>query len=232
MQRRLILCSLVQAGVWPGVLAGTSFSAHAASFTSKEATQALRTALERGAQQAVAQLGRADGFLGNEKVRIALPSVLSDAAPLLKAVGRGKQLDELVVAMNRAAEQAVPMALPLLKSAIKSMSVTDAQNILQGGDTSVTTFFEGKTRTPLAGQFLPVVSKVVDRLSLAKRYNDLAGKAAGMGLLKGEQANVQQYVTGRALDGLFLMIGEQERAIRQDPIGTGSAILKKVFGSL
>jgi hypothetical protein len=134
--------------------------------------------------------------------------------------------------MNRAAEQAVPLALPLLKSAIKSMSVSDAQQILSGGDTSVTEFFAGKTREPLSVQFLPIVSKATERLSLTKRYNELAGKAAGMGLLKGDQANVQQYVTGKALDGLFLMIGEQEKKIRQDPVGTGSAILKKVFGSL
>jgi len=237
MQRRLVLCSGLNAlGVGVGVgLVGSSLIAQPAwalNFSSGEATQALRAALERGSQLAVAQLGTADGFLGNEKVRIPLPSVLEDIAPMLKTFGKGKQLDELVTAMNRAAEQAVPMALPLLRSAIKGMSVGDAQQIIQGSDTSVTSFFEGKTREPLTGQFLPVVSKVVDRLSLAKRYNDVAAKASKMGLLKGEQANVQQYVTGKALDGLFLIIGEQERAIRQDPVGTGSAILKKVFGSL
>ncbi len=230
MQRRIVLCSGLNA---LGFLAlSQPRSVWALSFSSGEATQALRTALERGSQAAVAQLGKTDGFLGNEKVRIALPDVLEQARPLLKALGRGKQIDELVASMNRAAEQAVPMALPLLKSAIKSMSVQDAQQIIQGGDSSVTAFFEGKTREPLTGQFLPVVSKVIDRLALAKRYNDVAGKAASMGLMQGDQASVQQYVTGKALDGLFLIIGEQERAIRQDPIGTGSAILKKVFGSL
>lgn len=204
----------------------------AVGFTSSEGTQALRTALEKGAQVAVSELGRVDGFLGNDKVRIPLPSVLEDAAPLLKTLGRGRQLEELQTTMNRAAEQAVPLALPLLRSAIKSMSVTDAQRILSGGDTSVTEFFSGKTREPLGVQFLPIVSKATERLSLTKRYNELAGKAAGMGLIKGDQANVQQYVTGKALDGLFYMIGEQEKKIRQDPVGTGSAILKKVFGSL
>lgn len=228
LQRRLVLSSLVGAGAWsvaPGVWS-------ASLFTQSEGTQALRTALERGAKAAVAQLGKPDGFLGNEKVRIHLPSVLEDAAPLLKGMGKGRQLDELVTTMNRAAEQAVPLALPLLRSAIKSMSVTDAQRILTGGDTSVTQFFADKTRSPLADQFLPIVTKVTNRLSLAKRYNAVAGKAAGMGLLKGEQANVEQYVTGKALDGLYLIIGEQEKLIRQDPVGTGSAILKKVFGSL
>jgi Protein of unknown function (DUF4197) len=228
MQRRVLLSSLAGLGGWLALIEST----HAAGFSSAEATQALRTALDKGAQAAVSQLGRTDGFWSNDKVRIALPGPLEDMAPLLKGLGKGKQLDELRTAMNRAAEQAVPMALPMLRSAIKSMSVSDAQGILTGGDTSVTQFFEGKTRDPLTKQFLPAVSKVTDKLSLTKRYNDLAGKAAGMGLVKGDQANVQQYVTGRALDGLFLVIGEQERLIRQDPIGTGSAILKKVFGSL
>jgi Protein of unknown function (DUF4197) len=228
MQRRVLLSSLAGLGGWLALIEST----RAAGFSSAEATQALRTALDKGAQAAVSQLGRTDGFWSNDKVRIALPGPLEDMAPLLKGLGKGKQLDELRTAMNRAAEQAVPMALPMLRSAIKSMSVSDAQGILTGGDTSVTQFFAGKTRDPLTKQFLPAVSKVTDKLSLTKRYNDLAGKAAGMGLVKGDQANVQQYVTGRALDGLFLVIGEQERLIRQDPIGTGSAILKKVFGSL
>lgn len=228
VQRRQVLSLVAGLGAWQCGPQAWS----AGLFSQAEGSKALRTALERGAQAAVSQLGQADGFLGNPKVRIALPGVLQDAAPLLKSLGRGKQLDELVTSMNRAAEQAVPMALPLLKSAIKSMSVGDAQQILTGGDTSVTQFFEGKTRAPLGDKFLPIVTKVTERLSLAKRYNDLAGKAAGLGLIKGDQANVQQYVTGKALDGLFLVIGEQERLIRQDPVGTGSAILKKVFGSI
>lgn len=228
MQRRIVLSSVVAWGAW----FITPWARAAVGFSSTEGTQALRVALEKGAQAAVSQLGQVDGFLGNDKVRIPLPSVLENAAPLLKTLGRGKQLEELQTTMNRAAEQAVPLALPLLKSAIKSMSVSDAKQILSGGDTSVTDFFAGKTREPLSVQFLPIVSKATERLSLTKRYNDLAGKASSMGLLKGDQANVQQYVTGKALDGLFLMIGEQEKLIRQDPVGTGSAILKKVFGSL
>lgn len=231
MHRRQLLSSVIAVGgvsLWP-----VGHSAWAASlFSQGEATQALRTALERGANAAVGQLGQFDGFLGNDKVRIPLPGVLEQAAPFLKSFGKGRQVDELVTAMNRAAEQAVPLALPLLRSAIRSMSVQDATRILGGGDTSVTEFFAGKTREPLGVQFLPLVSRVTERLSLTKHYNDLAGRAAKLGLIKGEQANVQQYVTSKALDGLFLVIGEQERQIRQDPIGTGSAILKKVFGSL
>ena len=127
---------------------------------------------------------------------------------------------------------AVPMAKDLLVGAVKSMSVTDAKKILAGGDTSVTGFFAEKTRDPLGVKFLPVVTKATEKVGLAAKYNQVAGKAAGMGLVKKEDANIQQYVTGKTLDGLYFMIGEEEKKIRQDPIGTGSAILKKVFGAI
>jgi hypothetical protein len=209
--------------------------AHALSLndlTNTEASQGLKTALEKGATAAVALLGKTDGFLGNPKVRIPLPGFLQDASKLLKALGRGAQVDELVTSMNRAAEAAVPQAKDMLVNAVKSMSVTDAKNILAGGDTSVTDFFAGKTRAPLTDKFLPVVTKATEKVGLAVKYNAVAGKASGMGLVKKEDANIQQYVTGKSLDGLYLMIGEEEKKIRQDPVGTGSAILKKVFGAM
>jgi phage-related protein len=134
--------------------------------------------------------------------------------------------------MNRAAEAAVPMAKDLLVKAVKTMSVTDAKNILSGGDNSVTKFFADKTREPLSVTFLPIVTKATEKVGLADKYNQVAGKAAGLGLMKKEDANIQQYVTGKSLDGLYLIIGEQEQKIRQDPIGAGSAILGKVFGAL
>jgi hypothetical protein len=211
----------------------TSSSARAASFSQADASGALRAALERGADVAVKQLGKADGFMGNDKIRIPLPEVLEKATPLLRAVGRGHQLDELVSSMNHAAENAVSLALPLLRNAIKGMSVQDARQILSGGEHAVTDFFASKTREPLGAQFLPLVNKAVEKLSLAQRYNELTSKAAGMGLIKGQQAaTVQQHVTGKALDGLYFVIGEEERRIRNDPVGTGSALLKKVFSGL
>ena len=200
--------------------------------TNTEASQGLKTALEKGALAAVDLLGKTDGFLGNEKVRIPLPGFLQDAAQLLKTLGQGKRVDELITSMNRAAEAAVPMAKDLLVSAVKSMSVTDAKKILSGGDTSVTGFFVEKTREPLGVKFLPVVTKAIEKVGMAAKYNAVAAKAAGMGLVKKEDANIEQYVTGKSLDGLFYMIGEEEKKIRQDPIGTGSAVLKKVFGAL
>lgn len=200
--------------------------------TDKDATAGLKTALEKGALAAVGLLGKTDGFLGNPKVRIPLPGYLEDAADLLRKLGQSKRVDELVTSMNRAAEAAVPMGKNLLVGAVKNMSVDDAKKILGGGDNSVTQFFAEKTREPLGVQFLPVVTKATEKVGLAEKYNKVAGKAAGLGLVKKEDANIQQYVTGKALDGLYTIIGDEERKIRQDPIGTGSAILKKVFGAL
>ena len=197
-----------------------------------EAGSGLKTALEKGVVAAVALLGTPDGFLGNPKVRIGLPGVLEDASKLLKNFGQGRRIDELVTAINRAAESAVPMGKDLLVGAVRSMNVNDAKNILTGGDTSVTTFFAGKTRAPLGIKFLPVVNQATEKVGLVGKYNEFAGKAASFGLVKKEDANLGQYVTGRTLDGLYLMIGEEEKKIRRDPVGSGSTILQKVFGAL
>ena len=218
--------------LWPALLPLLPLwpAAAWAEVNEREAASGVRAALERGALAAVALLGKTDGFLGDPRVRIPLPGFLHDAAKLLKALGQGHKVDELITAMNRAAEAAVPAAKPLFVSTVKAMSVQDALKVVRGGDTSVTDYFAGKTRLPLGDKFLPIVTQATEKVSLAERYNAVAGKAAGMGLVKGDDANVQKYVTHRALDGLFLMIGEEEKKIRADPVKTGSAILKKVFG--
>lgn len=195
-----------------------------------DAAAGVRAALERGAASAVQLLGAPDGFLGNPKVRIPLPGVLEDAAKLLSKLGQKKKVDELVTAMNRAAEAAMPEAKAVLVDTVRKISVEDALAIVRGGQTSVTDFFARKTREPLTGRFLPIVTRATQKVKLAERYNDFAGKAAGLGLLKPDSANLQQHVTAKALDGLYLMIGEEEQRIRADPVKTGSAILRKVFG--
>jgi hypothetical protein len=181
---------------------------------------------------AVGLLGRTDGFLSNLKVRIPLPGYLDDAAKLMRTLGQGRRVDELETAMNRAAEAAVPQGKEVLLQAVRSMTVTDAKQILTGGETSVTDFFATKTREPLSGRFLPIVTQATERVALAQKYNDFAGRASRYGLLKPQDANLQHYVTGKTLDALYLVIGEEERKIRQDPVGTGSQILQKVFGAL
>jgi len=223
---------------WPALAVLLGLSAEPAQALSlvdlsqADASKGLKAALEQGAKAAVSQLGQPDGFLGNEKVRIPLPGYLHDAASLLRTLGQGQRLDELVMAMNRAAEAAVPLARDLLLDAVRRMSVADAKQILAGGETSATNFFAAKTRGPLGQQFLPVVSRSTEKVGLASTYNQLAGKAAELGLLKRDEASIQQYVTGKALDGLYLVIGEEERKIRRDPVGTGSALLGRVFGAL
>ena len=217
------------------LLLAAARQAHALSLgdlSGADASNGLKAALGQGAQAAVALLGRTDGFLGNPKVRIPLPGHLDDAAQLLRKFGQGKRIDELVTTINRAAEAAVPMGKDLLVSAVQNMTVTDAKNILTGGDTSVTAFFAEKTRLPLGERFLPVVTRAPEKVGLAQRYNAFAGKAAGFGLLRNEDANLEQYVTGKTLDGLYLVIGEEEKKIRQNPAGAGSAIVRKVFGAL
>ena len=233
MQRR----NFNQAGVTAlGLLIVASYrQAHAlslADLSNADASNGLKTALEKGVLAAVALLGKTDGFLGNPKVRIPLPGYLEDASKLLRNFGLGERIDELTTSINRAAEAAVPLGKDLLVSAVRSMNVLDAKNILSGGENSVTSFFADKTRAPLSVKFLPVVTQATANVGLVNKYNEFAGKAAGFGLIKKEDANIQQYVTGKSLDGLYLMIGEEERKIRQDPVGTGSAILQKVFGAL
>ncbi|HET7793745.1 MAG TPA: DUF4197 domain-containing protein [Rhizobacter sp.] len=227
MQRRKftsVVLSVAGLGAWGRVFA--------AGLTETDAATGIRAALEKGAVAAVGLLGKPDGFLGNPKVRIPLPGALNDAAKLLRATGQQKRIDDLELAMNRAAEAAVPEAQALLVNAVKSMSVEDAKQVITGGDNSVTTFFANKTREPLAAKFLPIVTRETEKVALVDKYNAVAGKAAGFGFIKKQDANVQSYVTEKALDGLYLMIGEEEKKIRANPAAAGSAILQKVFGSL
>lgn len=225
MQRRQFTSGvLTLGGLW-------AVSARAAGITESDAALGIRAALERGAIAAVALLGRNGGFLDNPKVKIQLPGYLNEAAKVLKFTGQQRRVDELVMAMNRAAEAAVPEAKALLVNAVRSMSVEDGRQILSGGDNSATRFFSDKTRAPLGVKFLPIVTKATERVSLADKYNKVAGQVASLGLVNKDEANIQNYITGKALDGLFLVIGDEERKIRKDPVGTGSAILKKVFGT-
>jgi hypothetical protein len=226
LRRRLIL-----AGTGALVLPSLARADLLSSLTSSDATAGIRTALQRGAEAAVDLLGKTDGFWGSDRVRIAPPEWLAKAEGLLRMMGRKQELDDLHMSINRAAEQAVPQARPLLVAAVKSMSVQDAKGIVTGGDDAATRYFETKTRTPLGGRFLPIVSKVTGRIGLATQYDSLAQQAQSLGLVKGD-ASIERHVTDKALDGLFLMIGDEERKIRADPAATGSAILKKVFGAL
>jgi hypothetical protein len=231
-RRRLHMLSLVAALTAGSVLPVTSSAQRdLSSITHADASAGVKEALERGSAAAVAALGVHDGFLGNPKVRIPLPDGLKQAQQVMQVIGRQQQFDDLVVSMNRAAEAAIPQARPLLMSAIRAMTVADAKAIIAGGDDSVTRFFRAKTEKSLTAKFLPIVRQTTEKADLARQYNSLAGQAAGFGVVKAEDARIENYVAGRAMSGLFLMIAEQERAFRRDPVGTGSAILRKVFGA-
>lgn len=203
-----------------------------AELSNKDAVAGLKLALDKGSLAAISILGKTDGFLGNDKVRIPLPGYLNDAAGLLRTLGQGQQVDALITAMNRGAEAAVPKAKAMLARAVQNMTVDDAKGILAGGNTAVTDFFASKTRTGLGAEFLPIVTQATQKLGLAAKYNQLAGKGAELGLVRKEDANIERYVTTKALDGLYLMIAEEEKKIRQNPVAYGSSILSKVFGAL
>ena len=197
-----------------------------------DAVGGLKQALNDGSLAAVAKLGVQNGYFGNPQVKIPLPPSLKRAEGAMRALGMRQQADELVLTMNRAAEAAAPEAKQLLVDAVKKMSVQDAKKILTGGDTAGTEYFKRSTSKQMTERFLPIVKKATDRVGLAQQYNSIAGQGAALGLVKEDQATIERYVTQKALDGLYFMIGEQEKAFRKNPLGASSDIVKRVFGAL
>lgn len=200
--------------------------------SNREAVNALKAALEKGARAAVEQLGRENGFYGDARVKIPLPESLARAERTMRRLGMRKYADELVLAMNRAAEAAVPEAKQLFVSSVKKMSVQDAKGILTGGETAGTEYFRRTTSEQLKKRFLPIVRKSTEKVGVAQTYNRYAQQGAALGLIREEHADLDAYVTQKALDGLFFMVAEEERKIRKDPVGAASSIIKKVFGAL
>jgi hypothetical protein len=200
--------------------------------TSREASAALKAALEAGSRAAVASLGRNDGFLGDPRVRIPLPQSLHSAERALRRFGMARHADELILTLNRAAEAAVPQAQQLFVESVRRMSVQDAKGILQGGEGAGTAYFRRSTEQELRKRFLPLVRQATAKVGLARQYNAYAARGAAFGLVKKEQANLDVYVTQKALDGLFLVLAEEEKKLRDDPVGSASGIIRKVFGAL
>jgi len=219
-------------GAWLCTLAAVAAAGALDALSSKDAAGGLRAALSQGVGRAVAQLGANNGFLNDPKVAIPLPSALEKADRALRMIGMSGEADELRVTMNHAAEQAVHEAGPVFEDAVRHMSLTDAKAILTGGDDAGTQYFRRTTSAQLTKKFKPIVSAATAKLSLASKYDQFAGKAAQFGLVSREDANLNDYVTGKALDGLFSRIADEERAIRKDPLGQANALIKKVFGSL
>ena len=202
------------------------------ALSATDATASVKQLLGQGAESAISLLGQTDGFLGNPLVRIQLPAQVQKAAGLLRQFGWGAQVDEVEVAMNRAAEQAVPAGKTVLVNAIQGMSVDDAKAILTGGDTAVTTFFANKTRADLTERFTPIVTQATERVALAQKFDLMAAQAVRYRLLEPQNASLAGYVTNQTVEGLFVMIGQQERRLREDPIGAGTSLLTRVLGGM
>ncbi len=209
----------------------TVSAAGLADISNHDAINGLKEALTRGSHAAVARLGVENGFFGNDRVKIPLPPSLRRLEAVMRSIGMDRHADELVLRMNRAAEAAVPEARNLLVDAAKRMSVQDAKGILTGGEDAATQYFKRTTSEPLAKRFRPIVKKAMEKVKLAEKYDEIAASGAKFGLVKEEDAQLEDYVTRKALDGLFVAIAEEEKKIRRDPAGAASAILRKVFGA-
>jgi len=213
------------------VISASAFAA-LEGISNTDAVGGLRQALNDGSLAAVAKLGVENGYFANPRVKIPLPPALQRIEGALRLAGMRKQADDLVLSMNRAAEAAAAQAKPLLVDAVKKMSVQDARKILTGGDTAGTEYFKRATQSQLTQRYLPIVKQATDRVGLAQQYNSLAGQGVHLGLIQQDQATIEGYVTRKALDGLYFMIGEQEKAFRQNPVGAASDIVRKVFGAI
>lgn len=202
------------------------------NITDAQANTGLKQALIQGANNAVSQLGRNGGFLDNPQVRIPLPPGLQKAEGVMRMLGQGQAFDDLNVAMNRAAEAAVPAARTLLVNAVRNMTLTDAKGILTGGDTAGTEYFRQNSETKLQQTFMPIVSRYTRKLGLAQQYNQLAGQAAQVGLVNQQDASIERYITQKALDGLYLTIANEEKSLRADPVQYTSNIASKYSSNL
>jgi hypothetical protein len=203
-----------------------------ADLSSEDAAGGLRAALSQGIDTAVAQLGKPGGFLNDPKVAIPLPPALDKADRAMRMIGMSGEADSLHATMNHAAENAVAQAKPVFTQALHNMTLSDAKAILTGGDTAGTEYFRRATSAQLTQRFRPIVASATAKLRLAEQYDRVAGKAAQFGLIDSRDANLDDYVTAKALDGLFSRMADEERAIRKNPLGQASSLIRKVFGSL
>ena len=190
----------------------------------------LKEALQVGTENAVRSTGRLDGYFGNPKIKIPMPEKLQTMEKGLRAVGQGDQVDEFVLSMNRAAERAAPEAKAIFWDAIREMSFRDAEKILNGSDTAATEYFRRKTTERLATAFRPIVSDAMNRGGGTRQYKELVGRARYIPFLKTEELDIDDYVVRKGLDGLFYVLGEEERKIRREPAARVTDLLKDVFG--
>ena len=211
-------------GIQKGVGGGSAVS-------ETEIVNGLKEALQIGTGNAVQTVSKVDGYYKNPKIRIPLPDTVQKTEKILRAAGYGSKVDEFELSMNRAAERAAPEAKGLFVDAIKQMNFTDAKKILNGRENEATLYFKDKTSPRLREIGKPIVRKAMGEVGVTKSYQDLEQSARSVPFAGGFTFDLDQYVTDKALDGLFLMVAEEEKKIRQDPVARTTDLLKKVFGS-
>ena len=190
----------------------------------------LKEALSIGTDNAVKNVAQVDGFFGNQVIKILMPEKIQKVADVLKKVGYKKQVDDFVLSMNRAAEKAAPQATSIFVGAIKEMTIEDARKILNGGDTAATEFFKGKTHDKIYSAFKPIISSSVDEVGVTRSYKEMIGKYESLPFMSAESIDLDHYVTTKAMDGLFYMVGQEEKKIRTNPAARVTDLLKTVFG--
>jgi len=204
-----------------------------ANLSSDQISQALKEALGKGLKQAVSSLGHADGFLTNSNVKIPMPEKLQTVDKTLRAVGQGQLADQMITTMNHAAEQAVPIAADVFVNALKNMSVDDAKSILNGPPDAATQYFRRATSVELTAKFSPIVQDAMSKTGATAAYEQVMGKAkSSVPFFNSPSFDLNAYVTGKALDGLFKMVADEEKNIRANPVARSTDLLKSVFGSL
>jgi hypothetical protein len=199
--------------------------------SSSKITAGLKQALQVGTAKAVAKAGRPDGFLKNPTIKIQLPDKLQSAGRGLRLVGMGPQLDELEIGMNRAAEQAAPRAKQIFLNSLAQMTISDARNILRGSDTAATEYFRRTSSADLTTAFAPIVHTAMQNVGVVRQYNQIKQNPLAASLLQSRNFDLDNYVVGKTLDGLFYMLGEEEKKIRRDPVAQTTALLREVFGA-
>ena len=200
------------------------------ALTNDEVIAGLKQALEKGADYAVNNLGKADGFLANSDVKIPMPDKLQTVEKTLRQLGQDKYADEFVVTMNRAAEQAVPLTLDILKKGVANMSIDDARGILNGPDDAATSYLRKVGAEDMTQKILPIVSQATARTGATRQYKQLFDKLGFLGsVMDPADYDIDQYVTGKTVDGLFHMIAVEEKKIRENPVERTTDLLKKVF---
>jgi hypothetical protein len=190
----------------------------------------LKEALTVSTRKAVASTGRVDGFLKNAAIKILLPEKLRSVGKGMRLMGMGQQVDSLEVGMNRAAEQAAPAARQIFINAVSKMTIADARQILSGGDTAATEYFKTTSTEQLSEAFSPIVHQAMENVGVVKQYNQIMQNPLAGRLAEGQDFNLDKYVVGKTMDGLFYVMGEEEKKIRKDPAAQTTALLREIFG--